>query len=292
MIADGRSAALLTGFFGDWLFLKNLATVKRDAAVFPEFDDNLREAFRRETELFLASQVREDRSMTELLAANYTFLNERLAEHYGIGKITGSQFRRVTLADDARRGLLGQGSILSVTSLPTRTSPVQRGKWLSETWLGVSPPPPPPNVPALKDDPEHPASMRTRMEEHRKNPVCAACHTTIDQLGFALENFDAIGRWRDAEAGMAIDASATLPDGVRFDGPAQLRGALLDRQDAIVNTVTLKLLAYALGRPARYSDMPAVRAIVWEAAPGHYKWSSAILGIVKSAPFQMKRIDF
>jgi hypothetical protein len=181
---------------------------------------------------------------------------------------------------------------LSVTSFATRTSPVVRGKWLLETWLGVPPPPPPPNVPALKsNDAEHPASMRMRMEQHRKNPVCAACNTSMDPLGFALENFDALGRWRTSDDGLPIDASGMLPDGSRFDGPAQLRSVLLDRREAIVNTIILKLLAYALGRPARYSDMPAVRTIAWDGAPGNYRWSSTIVGIVKSAPFQMKRIE-
>jgi hypothetical protein len=290
MMIDSRSAALLTGFFGDWLFLKDLPKVKPDPAVFPEFDESLRQAFRRETELFLASQVREDHSLTDLLAANYTFLNERLAQHYGVGKVTGSQFRRVTVADDARVGLLGQGSILSVTSYANRTSPVLRGKWLLESWLGVQAPPPPPNVPPLQENADSPMPMRARMEQHRKNPVCAACHTSMDTLGFALENFDAVGHWRDTDAGMPIDASGTLPDGTQLDGPAGLRGALLDRRDAIVSTITLKLFAYALGRPARYSDMPAVRTITWEAAPGKNTWSSTILGIIKSAPFQMKRL--
>jgi beta-lactamase regulating signal transducer with metallopeptidase domain len=292
MISDNRSAALMTGFFGDWLSLKRLATVIPDAAVFPEFDDSLREAFGRETELFLASQVREDHSLTDLLEANYTFLNERLARHYGVEEITGGEFRRVSLANDARHGLLGQGSILSVTSFANRTSPVLRGKWLIETWLGSPAPPPPPNVPPLKkDDAEHPQTLRTRMEEHRRNPVCASCHASMDPLGFALENFDAIGRWRTAEAGLPIDTSGVLPDGSLFDGPAQLRSALLKRRDVVISTITLKLLAYALGRPARYSDMPAVRAIMWEAAPSHHSWSSTIAGIVKSPPFQMKRVD-
>jgi hypothetical protein len=291
MLADTRSQAFLTGFFGDWLHLKNLSAVKPDPAQFPEFD-SLREAFRQETALFLASQVRDDHSLTDLLTANYTFLNDRLAEHYGIGRITGSQFRRVTLPNDTRSGLLGHASILSVTSFPNRTSPVKRGKWIMETWLGVPPPPPPPNVPALKPaDPEHPATMRTRMEQHRKNPACATCHTSMDSFGFALENFDAIGQWRTTDDGIAIDASGTLPDGSQFDGPAQLRGVLMDRRDAVVSTMVLKLLAYALGRPARYADMPAVRAISRDAASSNYRWSSTIAGIVTSAPFQMKRID-
>jgi mono/diheme cytochrome c family protein len=292
MVADGRSAGLLTGFFGQWLFLNNLSTLKPDPSVFPDFDEGLRRGFQRETELFLASQVREDHPLMDLLTANYTFLNDRLAHHYGVGKVTGSQFRRVTLPDDARAGLLGQASILTVTSYSTRTSPVLRGKYVLETFLGAPPPPPPPNVPALRnEDPENPSSMRARMAQHRKNPVCASCHNGMDPLGFALENFDAIGRWRNIDGGAPIDASGTLPDGSKFDGPSQLRGVLLDRREAIASTITLKLLAYALGRPARYSDMPAVRAVVWDATPGNYKWSSVILGVVRSVPFQMKRIE-
>lgn len=292
MVADGRSAALLTGFFGQWLSLKNLATIKPDPSRFPDFDEDLRQAFQRETDLFLASQVHEDHSLLDLLTADYTFLNDRLARHYGIAKIAGSQFRRVTLTDDARMGLLGRASILSVTSFAVRTSPVVRGKYLAETFLGTPPPPPPPNVPPLKNaDAEHPVSMRARLEEHRRNAVCASCHSTMDPLGFALENFDALGRWRTSDEGAPIEAFGTLPDGSTFDGPAQLRGVLLDRRDAVLNTITLKLLAYALNRPAKYSDMPAVRAIVWNAAPGHYKWSSILTGIVRSAPFQMKRIE-
>jgi beta-lactamase regulating signal transducer with metallopeptidase domain len=292
MIAEPRSTALMAGFFGDWLSLKNMSTLKRDPALFPDFDDTLREALGQETDLFLASQVREDHSLIELLTANYTFLNERLAQHYGIGKIAGSTFRRVTLTDDSRYGLLGQGSLLSVTSYANRTSPVLRGKFVREVFLGAPTPPPPPNVPALKeDDPEHPKSVRARMEEHAKNAICSSCHSAIDPFGFALENFDAIGRWRDSDAGLTIDASGTLADGSTFEGPAQLRAALLDRRDVVASTMTLKLLAYALGRPARYSDTPAVRAILRETAVDNFKWSSTIAAIVKSAPFKMKRLD-
>jgi beta-lactamase regulating signal transducer with metallopeptidase domain/mono/diheme cytochrome c family protein len=291
MIADSRSAAMQRGFFGQWLFLKNLPTIKPDPSVFPDFDEDLRGMFQRETDLFLASQVREDRPVTDLLTADYSFLNERLAQYYGVGNVRGSQFRRVRLADAARAGVLGHASVLSVTSYANRTSPVLRGKFVLETFLGVSPPPPPPNVPALEKDAERPIAMRARMDEHRKNPVCAACHMDMDPLGYALENFDAIGRWRNVDGGAPIDASGTLADGSSFDGPAQMRDVLLDRREAIVNTITLRLLAYALGRPARYSDMSAVRGVIYDAAPGNYKWSSIILGVVRSAPFQMKRLE-
>jgi beta-lactamase regulating signal transducer with metallopeptidase domain len=292
MLADSRSSGFLTGFFGDWLHLKQLAGVKRDQAAFPEFDDGLRDAFHRETELFLASQVREDRSVADLLTANYTFLNDRLAAHYGLPPITGSALRRVALTDDRRYGLLGQGSILSVTSFVDRTSPVLRGKYVLEVLLGGQLPPPPANVPALKNrGPENPATMRMRMEEHRKNPVCVSCHVTMDAVGFALENFDAVGRWRTTEADLPIDASVKLPDGSFIDGPAQLRDVLVQRREAMASTITLRLLAYALGRPARYSDMPTVRAILWDAASTQYTWSAIVAGVVKSPAFQTRALE-
>jgi hypothetical protein len=230
--------------------------------------------------------------VTDLLAADYTFVNERLARHYGIPNVYGNRFRRVTLVDEQRRGLLGQGSILTVTSYATRTSPVVRGKWLLENILGAPPPPPPPNVPELAEDDAggQPASVRERMEQHRRNPVCASCHSTIDPLGFALENFDAIGKWRaTGEDGEPIDASGTLPDGSAFVGPVGLRDLLLSRREEFVSTVTEKLLTYALGRGLEYYDAPAVRAIMRDAAPNEYRWSSIILGIAKSTPFQMRR---
>jgi hypothetical protein len=230
----------------------------------------------------------------DLLRANYTFLNERLARHYGIPDVYGSHFRRVTLKDEARMGLVGQGSLLTVTSYPTRTSPTFRGKWLLENLLGSPPPPPPDAVPSLKDrgsDGSILTSVREQMEQHRKNPACFGCHGRMDPLGFALENFDAIGRWRtsDGTGSGAIDASGVLPDGTKFQGPAELRKILLNRGDEIVTTAAEKLLTYALGRGLEYYDAPAVRAIVREAAPGDYRWSSIILGIVKSTPFQMRR---
>src|SRR5262249_13133504 len=244
MIADQRASALVSNFAGQWLYVRNMRTHAPDPNAFPDFDDNLRLAFQRETELFIESQLRDDRNVLDLLSANYTFVNERLARHYGIPNVYGNHFRRVTLEGESRGGLLGQGSVLTVTSSPTRTSPVLRGKWLLENILGTPPPPPPPNVPSLKEtgDSGKPASVRERMEIHRKDPVCASCHSRMDPLGFALENFDAIGRWRTADDGnTAIDPAGTLPDGTRFDGPAGLRQALLKRSDAFVRTLTEKL---------------------------------------------------
>jgi hypothetical protein len=290
MLVDARSSALVENFAAQWLYLRNMRTVAPDASQFPDFDDNLREAFQRETQLFLESQLREDHGAVDLLTANYTYVNERLARHYQIPNVYGSHFRRVTFDDPTRGGLLGQGSILTVTSYATRTSPVLRGKWLLENILGAPPPPPPPDVPALKENNagDRPLSVRQRMEEHRQNPVCASCHSRMDPLGFALENFDAIGRWRNADEGhVPIDASGAL-DGTRFQGPVELRTVLLARQGEFVRTVTEKLLTYALGRGIEYYDRPVVRAILAQAAPEEYRWSSLILGVVKSAPFQMR----
>jgi hypothetical protein len=295
MLADARSkGSLVDNFASQWLHLRELRGVAPDPRLFfPEFDENLREAFQRETELFVDSQLREDRSVVDLLTANYTFVNERLARHYQIPNVYGNYFRRVTFgSNDQRGGLLGHGSLLTVTSYPNRTSPVLRGKWLLENILGTPPPEPPPNVPGLPDRGEggKPASVRERLEQHRKNPVCAACHAPMDPLGFALENFDAIGRWRStSEAGTPIDASGALPGGAQFSGLAGLRIILSDRREQFVRTVAEKLLAYALGRGLEYYDMPALRAVVREAAPKDYRWSSLILGIVKSPPFQMRR---
>jgi hypothetical protein len=293
MLGDARSKALVNNFFGQWLYLRNIPTAARDSKEFPDWDENLREAFQRETELFLESQLREDRSATELLTANYTFVNERLARHYGIPNMYGNQFRRVTFSDDRRGGLLGQGSVLTVTSYANRTSPVFRGKWLLENILGTPPPPPPPNVPPFPeaDGKSQPTSVRARMEEHRKNPVCASCHSMLDPMGFALENFDAIGAWRTTEASAPIDASGALPDGSKFDGPATFRKALLANREAFMLTLTEKLLTYSLGRGAEYYDMPAVRAITREAASSDDRWSALILSLVKSMPFQMRRAE-
>ena len=302
MLDDPRSDALVENFAGQWLYLRNLRSVAPDAARFPEFDDNLRQALRRETELFFASQLREDHGVHDLLRADYTFVNERLARHYGIPNVYGGHFRRVTHGDDRRPGLLGHGSILTVTSYPHRTSPVVRGKWLLENLLGAPPPPPPPDIPELaEDDGEaaRPATMRERMARHRASPACSTCHAKIDPLGFALENFDAVGRWRThdgdpaARAGATapIDASGALPDGAAFDGPAAFRDALLREPWAseFAGTVTEKLLTYALGRGLDHRDAPAVRKILRDAEPGGYRWSSLILGIVESTPFRMRR---
>jgi hypothetical protein len=291
MVADARFSAWVENFAGQWLYLRNLAAVVPVQQSFPDFDDTLRQAFRRETELFVESIVREDRSAFDLLRADYTFVNERLARHYGIPDVKGSRFRRVALAPDQKRqGLLGQGSILTVTSYPDRTSPVVRGKWILENLLGAPPPPPPPNVPELKPTSfaTQVLSMRERMAAHRTNAMCASCHTMMDPLGFALENYDGVGRWRALdESGNPIDASGSMPDGTTFVGAAGLTAALL-QSDRFVVTLTEKMLTYALGRGLEYYDAPAVRAIVREAAKNDYRFSSLILGVVQSAPFQMR----
>jgi cytochrome c5 len=297
LFADARARrALVDNFAGQWLELRNIREHTPDPDTFGEFDENLREALRRETELFLDSQLAEDRSVVDLLTADYTFLNERLARHYGIPGVYGERFRRVTLGagHEERRGLLGQASLLTVTSYPTRTSPVLRGKWVLGNLLGAPPPPPPPDVPALKDKDAsgRVVSVRERLEEHRRNPVCASCHAQMDPLGFALENFDANGRWRtEGEGGTHIDASGQLVDGSRFDGPTGLRTVLLARREQFVTNVTEKLLRYALGRRLEAYDRPAVRRIVREAAARDYRWSALIRGIVTSVPFQMRRSD-
>ena len=292
MLADPRAETLVTNFAAQWLYLRNLPAVSPNAVVFPDFDEALIRALRQETELFFQSIIREDRSALDLLTANYTFINERLAKHYDIPNIYGSHFRRITLPPDSPRGgLLGQGSILAVTAYATRTSPVVRGKWVLENLLGTPPPPPPPNVPPLSDEKSDAVlSMRERMVEHRRNPVCASCHAIMDPVGLSLENFDAIGRWRTLTDGFApIDASGGFPDGTTFDGVAGLEQAILGRSDQFVRTLTEKLLTYGLGRAMEYYDAPAVRAIEREAASDDYRFSSLILGIVKSTPFQMRR---
>jgi hypothetical protein len=290
MVADQRFGAFVENFAGQWLYLRNLAAVVPVQQSVPDFDDTLRQAFRRETELFFESIVREDRSALDLLKADYTFVNERLARHYGIPNVTGSRFRRVDLGPQSKRGgLLGQGSILTVTSYPDRTSPVVRGKWILENLLGAPPPAPPPNVPELKPNSfTQLLSMRERMAEHRKNAVCASCHAMMDPLGFALENFDGVGRWRTLdESGAPIDASGTMPDGTPFEGPSGLVKALLG-SDRFVTTLTEKMLTYALGRGLEYYDAPAVRGIVREAAKSDYRFSALIQGVVESTPFQMR----
>ena len=295
MLADTRSRALVTNFGGQWLQLRNLANSSPIAFDFPDFDDTLREAFKTETEMLLESIIREDRNVAELLDADYTFVNERLARHYGISNIYGSYFRRVRLDGDlaVRRGLLGKGSIELITALPDRTSPVQRGKWVLINILGIVPPNPPPDVPPFKESTHAEGtapielSMRQRMDEHRTNPVCASCHRMFDPIGFALEAFDAIGRYRTNEFGKPLDFSGQLVDGAQFTGPDGLRQALLRYSPQFIQVLTEKLLTYALGRPVEYYDMPAVRAIAREAARNNNRFSSLILGIVKSAPFEM-----
>ena len=285
MLADDRSEALVKNFAGQWLMLRNLPSVQPDPNEFPNFDDNLRQAFRQETEMFFGSIMREDRNVLDLLTADYTFVNERLAKHYGIPGIYGTQFRRVKDASDERRGLLGQGSILTVTSEANRTSPVKRGKFILENILGTPPPSPPPNVPPLKENQGTEAlSVRARMELHRKNPPCAGCHAVMDPLGFSLENFDAVGEWRTKEPGGAVDPSGELADGTKVDGPVALRNAILKHPEQFVRTLTEKLMTYGLGRGLEYYDMPTVRGIARDASRNHYRFSSVVLGIVKSAP--------
>jgi mono/diheme cytochrome c family protein len=293
MLADERADALVENFAGQWLYLRNLRGVRPDEVVFPDFDEDLRQAFQRETELFFGHLMRDDRSVLELLKSDFTFANERLARHYGIPNVYGSHFRRVALGPGSPRGgLLGQGSVLTVTSHANRTSPVIRGKWLLENILGTPPPPPPADVPPLEATAVKGKilSVREQMEEHRKNPACASCHKLMDPLGFALENFDAVGRWRTrAEGNAVIDTSAVLPDGTAFEGADGLRQVLLSRSDLFVQTMTEKLLTYALGRGLEYYDAPAVRAIGREVARRDHRFSSLILGVVNSAPFQMRR---
>jgi hypothetical protein len=292
MLADDRSEALVKNFAGQWLLLRNLPNVQPDPNEFPNFDDNLRQAFRRETEMFFGSIMREDRNVLDLLTADYTFVNERLAKHYGIPGIYGSQFRRVKVMDEARRGLLGQGSILTVTSEANRTSPVKRGKFILEAILGTPPPAPPPNVPPLREnDGAQALSVRARLEEHRKSPACSGCHAVMDPLGFSLENFDGVGEWRTKEPGGAVDPSGQLADGTKVDGPVALRNAIMKHPEQFVRTLTEKMLTYGLGRGLEYYDMPTVRGIARDASRNDYKFSSIVLGIVKSTPFQMRRVQ-
>ena len=286
MLRDKRSAALVTNFAEQWLFVRDIEAKQPDGLVFPDFDETLRAAMRTETDLFLDSVLRENRSIVDLLDANYSFVNERLAKHYGIPNVQGSYFRRVTFpADSPRGGLLGQGSILTLTSYATRTSPVVRGKWVLENLLAAAPPPPPPNIPALKTEGAEPGktlTMREAMSAHRANPSCASCHARMDPIGFAMENFDAVGRWRDHDSGSTIDASGAFPNGVTFDGMAGLKKVLLADRQQFVNTVASKLLMYALGRNLQYYDEPTVRAIVRQSAAGNYTMASLVTGVVKS----------
>jgi hypothetical protein len=291
MIADPRADALMANFTGQWLQLRNLDKVTPDVLLYPDFDDNVRQAFRKETELFFASIVRENRSVLTLLDGDYTFVNERLAKHYGIPGVYGSRFRRVPLTDSNRRGLLGQGSLLSMTSVANRTSPVLRGKYIISNLLNTPPLPPPAVVPDLAESAhkDRPSTVREQLERHRANPVCASCHRNIDPVGFALENFDAVGQWRsETREGLAIDTAGLLSDGTKVDGPTALRAALLSRPDVFAGTVTEKLLIYALGRGLEPVDMPVVRSVVKNAAGQNYAMQSIVLGIVRSVPFQMR----
>ncbi len=290
MLADPKAHSLTDNFAGQWLFLRNLKSLNPDFETFPDFDDNLRQSMRRETEMFFESIMREDRSVMDFMNGDYTFVNERLARHYGIKGIYGESFRRVPVTDENRRGILGQASILAVTSVPTRTSPVQRGKWILTNVLGTPPPAPPPNVPALKTSAESgkPSSLRERMEAHRANPYCAACHKVMDPLGFALENFDATGQWRDTDEGAKINPSGVMFEGSKVNNPADLRKALTARPEVFAGVFTEKLMTYALGRGIEYYDMPTIRAILREAAKNDYRFSSILMGVIKSAPFQMK----
>jgi hypothetical protein len=309
MIADPRSESLSTKFAAEWLHLPDLETINPDAFYYPQFDHTLSDAMRRETELFFDSVVREDRNVMDLLTANYTFVNERLAKHYGIPNVIGEKFRRIDLSDDYRRGLLGKGAILTLTSVAERTSPVQRGKWIMVVLFGTPPPPPPPVVPKLEETAGavdgKSLTIRERMEMHRANPACSSCHRMIDPLGLALENFDVTGAWRTLDrtasisdagtrirsVGVPIDTKTTLFDGTAIDGPASLRQAIAGKSDAVIENLTVKLAEYALGRRIEYYDMPTIRSITREAAKNNNRFSSFVMGIVKSAPFQMSTAE-
>ena len=295
MLADPRAESLVTNFASQWLFLRDVDNKKPDELLFPDFDEGLRQAFRRETELFLNSVLLGNHSVLDLIDANYTFVNERLARHYGIPHIAGSSFQRVELGEHSERGgLLGQGSILTLTSYTNRTSPVLRGKWILENLLSAPPPPPPPNVPVLvteAKDTGKPLSMREAMVQHRANPACASCHARLDPLGFSLEHFDAVGAWRDRDSGVSVDASGAIPGGGAFDGLAGLKKELLRRPELFVGTIAEKLLMYAVGRNVQYFDAPALRTIVRDARPSHYTFESLVLGVVNSMPFQMRKVQ-
>jgi len=291
MLADPRSESLVTNFAAQWLYLRDISAKLPDEILFADFDETLRSAMQRETELFIASVFRENRSVLDLLRANYTFLNERLARHYGVPNIKGSYFRRVTFPEGSvRGGLLGQGSVLTITSYSTRTSPVLRGKWVLENLLSAAPPPPPPNVPSLNTEkaPGKPLTLREAMIQHRASPACAGCHARMDPIGFAMENFDAVGRWRERDGEQPIDATGTFPEGTKFDGIPGLKKELLRQPEQFVGTVAERLLMYAVGRNLQYYDAPTVRTVMREAAPADYTLASLVLGIVKSRPFQMR----
>ena len=293
MLADSRSSALSTNFAGQWLTLPNLKEVQPDAFMFPNYNKNLGDSMRRETEMFFDSIVHEDHSILDVLTANYTFVDETLAKHYGIPDVLGTRFRRVEVTDERRKGLLGQGSILTLTSVANRTSPVQRGKWVMITLLGSPPPPPPPNVPPLKENEENQKqqSVREKMESHRQNEPCRSCHQLMDPIGLALENYDAIGQWRTKDAGSPVDANGKMYDGTPLDGPVTLRKAVLNHSDAYIGTFTERLLSYALGRVLDHRDMPMLRGIQHDAAQNGNRFSAFVFAVAKSAPFQMRRAD-
>ncbi len=295
MVSDPRSESLVTNFAAQWLYLRDLESKTPDEILFPDFDETLRDALRRETDLFIASIFGENRSVLELLTANHTFLNERLAKHYGVPNVRGSYFRRVTFPDGSvRGGLLGQGSVLTITSYSTRTSPVLRGKWVLENLLSSAPPPPPADIPSLSTEGterEKPLTLREAMTRHRASPACAGCHARMDPIGFAMENFDAVGKWRDREGTNAIDVTGVFPDGTKFEGIPGLKKELLRQPEQFVGTVAEKLLMYAIGRNVQYYDAPAVRAIMREGAANNYTFSSLVLGVVKSRPFLMRQAD-
>ena len=292
MVRDPRSDALLTNFAGQWLSLRNLDAVEPAESQFPDFDHELREAMRKETELLFGSIVHENRSIVDLLTADYTFVNERLARHYGIPNVSGSRFRRVQYVDETRRGLLGHASFLTVSSYANRTSPVLRGKWVLQEILDMPPPPPPPDVAALEVTHKQNGkrlTMREALVQHQSLPACASCHKLMDPIGFALENFDAVGAYRTLDlTSQPIQADGMLFDGKEFNGVVEFRRALLSHKQRFVHTATTKLLTYALGRPLGYVDAPVVRKIMRDAAPGGYRWSDLLLGVIKSAPFQLR----
>jgi hypothetical protein len=293
MLADPRSEALVTNFAAQWLYLRDIAAKVPDEILFADFDETLRTAMQRETELFIGSVFRENRPVLDLLSADYTFLNERLARHYGVPNIKGSYFRRVTFPEGSvRGGLLGQGSVLTITSYSTRTSPVLRGKWVLENLLSAAPPPPPADVPSLKTEtaPGKPLTLRDAMVQHRAAPACAGCHARMDPIGFAMENFDAIGRWRDRDGEQPIDSTGVFPEGTKFEGIPGLKRELLRQPEQFVGTVAERLLMYAIGRNLQYYDAPTVRAVMREAAPAKYTLASLVLGIAKSRPFQMRAV--
>jgi len=291
MLRDPKASSLVTSFAGQWLGVRKAQGFIPDPNAFPEFDENLRRGFQRETTMFVEDQIASDRSIVDLITADYSFVNERLAQHYGLRGVTGDRFRRVTFSDRVRGGILGQGTVLMVTSYPDRTAPVVRGFWVLESLLGMPPPPPPPDIPDLKTvtDDGRQLSMRAQMERHRENPSCAVCHVRMDPLGFSLENFDTLGRWRETSGGVPIDASAVFADGTPIDGVAGLRAFILKHQDSYVHTFVSKMLTYALGRQVDYRDQPAIRRIAREAAASGYRWSAIVRGIVSSTPFQMGR---